>query len=229
MLGASDRPLGASPAASLPPYWADSSPVVDGWGAFFKNVGSPPLAALALLVLLPLLALVALAVALTSRGPIIHRRRVLGQHGRQFDAFKFRTMVPDADAVLHADPELLKQFRQTHKLQHDPRVTPVGRLLRRTSLDELPQLVNVLCGDMWLVGPRMIAPEELERFGPFGQRRLAVKPGLTGLWQVSGRQTTSYERRVELDMEYIERWSLRLELSILLRTVSAVATGRGAC
>ncbi|MCL4847653.1 MAG: sugar transferase [Acidobacteria bacterium] len=127
MLGASDRPLGASPAASQPPYWVDSSPVVEGWGAFFTNVGSPPLAALALLVLLPLLALVALAVALTSRGPIIHRRRVLGQHGRQFDAFKFRTMVPDADAVLHGDPELLKQFRQTHKLQHDPESARVAR------------------------------------------------------------------------------------------------------
>lgn len=180
------------------------------------------------LALAPLLLAAVLAVRLTSPGPILHRRRVVGRGGREFDAFKFRSMRVDADRVLKADAELWAAFSANHKLPNDPRITPVGRLLRRYSIDELPQLFNVLRGEMSLIGPRMVTAPELERYGAHVDTLLTVQPGMTGLWQVSGRQTTSYERRVELDMHYIEHWSLLLDLQILLKTPLVVVRGEGA-
>jgi exopolysaccharide production protein ExoY len=186
-------------------------------------------AAAALLALLsPLLCLIAILVRVTSRGAVIYRRRVLGVGGVEFDAFKFRSMVQDADDRLNAEIDLSKRFRQNMKLRSDPRITAVGRLLRRLSLDELPQLFNVLRGEMSLVGPRMIAPEEASRYGSALARRLTVRPGITGLWQVSGRQELDYDTRIALDMEYIDNWSLGLDFVILLRTVPAVLSTRGA-
>lgn len=199
-----------------------------GWGAKAKDIGGPPLALLLLIALSPVFLLIALAIKWTSPGPILHRRRVLGRGGQPFDAFKFRTMVVDADAILSGDADLQKAFSVSYKLKHDPRITSVGGLLRRYSLDELPQLLNVVRGQMWLIGPRMISPEELAKYGAKGPRLLAVKPGITGLWQVSGRQTTTYARRVELDMEYLDRWTPMLDLSILALTIKAVISGRGA-
>jgi len=152
---------------------------------------------------------------------------VLGQYGRPFDAFKFRTMIADADAWLRLDPHLQAQYAVKHKLDADPRITPVGRVLRKYSLDELPQLWNVVRGEMWLVGPRMIAPDEAERYGRHAGKLLSVKPGLTGLWQVSGRQRTSYERRIELDMDYIDHWSVTADAAILWKTVGTVVRGTG--
>ena len=199
-----------------------------GWRAPPKDLGGPPLALIALLVLSPLMLLIALAVKLSSPGPVIHRRRVLGRGGRPFDAYKFRSMVVDADDHLTRTTELNQAFQVNCKLRDDPRVTGIGRVLRRYSLDELPQLLNVVRGEMWLIGPRMISPPELERYGQHQDTLLSVKPGLTGLWQVSGRQTVSYDRRVELDMQYVQRWSPAMDLSILLRTVRAVVSGKGA-
>jgi lipopolysaccharide/colanic/teichoic acid biosynthesis glycosyltransferase len=158
----------------------------------------------------------------------LHRRRVVGRGGREFDAFKFRSMRVDADRVLKADAELWAAFSTNHKLPNDPRITPVGRLLRRYSIDELPQLFNVLRGEMSLIGPRMVTAPELERYGAHVDTLLTVQPGMTGLWQVSGRQTTSYARRVELDMHYIEHWTLLLDLQILLKTPLVVVRGEGA-
>jgi lipopolysaccharide/colanic/teichoic acid biosynthesis glycosyltransferase len=196
--------------------------------AVIKDWGERPLAAVLFILALPLLAAVALLVWATSAGPILHRRRVVGQYGGTFDALKFRTMVADADAVLARDPQLRKTFEINHKLERDPRITPVGRWLRKSSLDELPQLLNVVRGDMWLIGPRMICPAELEKYGRHRQKLLSVKPGLTGLWQVSGRQDVSYERRVELDMQYIDNWSFFTDVRILLKTVRVVLSMRGA-
>lgn len=176
----------------------------------------------------PLMLIAAALVKITSRGPALHRRLVLGHQGVPFHAFKFRTMVEDADHQLHQDPQLKQQFEISFKLAGDPRVTPIGRFLRHSSLDELPQLFNVLRGEMSLVGPRIISPPELVRYGSHGGRLLSVKPGITGLWQVSGRQLTSYEERVRLDMEYIERRSIWLDLQILVRTLPVVVSGRGA-
>ncbi len=186
------------------------------------------LAALLIALLLPLLIVIAVLVRLTSPGPVLHRRRVLGLHGVEFDAFKFRTMVADADEVLARDPALRRQYELNVKLPQDPRLTPLGAVLRRASLDELPQLFNVVSGRMSLVGPRIISPAEQSRFGPALAKRLAVKPGMTGLWQVSGRQELGYDDRIRLDLQYIDNWSLWLDLSILARTIPAVLSMRGA-
>jgi lipopolysaccharide/colanic/teichoic acid biosynthesis glycosyltransferase len=185
-------------------------------------------AAVLLIALAPIFALIALAIRVSSPGPIVHRRRVLGLDGCEFDAFKFRTMVADADAMLEGEPDLLQDFRRNMKLRDDPRTTAFGRWLRRTSLDELPQLCNVLRGEMSLVGPRMIAPEERPLYGDTIAKRLSVKPGITGLWQVSGRQELSYGERIRLDLEYVERWSLWLDVVIIARTIPAVLSMRGA-
>lgn len=187
------------------------------------------------LLLAPVFALLAILVRRDSHGPIFHRRRVLEMQNyggrmplRTFDAFKIRTMIVDADEYLRRNPQLMREFQRDYKLAQDPRVTPLGSKLRRTSLDELPQLLNVLRGQMSLVGPRMITPPELEMYGEHGARLLSVKPGMTGLWQVSGRQNISYKERVRLDMEYIENRSLLLDLQILVRTVGCVLQRKGA-
>ena len=182
----------------------------------------------ALIAIAPLLGLIALAVRLDSPGPIFFRRRVMGVNGRQFNAYKFRTMRVDGDEILAARPELLVELAQNHKLKDDPRITRLGRFLRRTSLDELPQLFNVLLQQMSLVGPRMIAPGEMEKYDRWGINLLTVKPGITGLWQVSGRSDVTYEERVQLDMYYIRNWSIWFDLQLLLQTIPAVIRGTGA-
>jgi exopolysaccharide biosynthesis polyprenyl glycosylphosphotransferase len=181
-----------------------------------------------LVVLSPLWLVVAVLVKVDSPGPILYRRRVLGRSGKPFDALKFRTMVVDSDRVLAADEALRASFEQGYKLKEDPRVTRVGRVIRRMSLDELPQLINVLRGEMSLVGPRMIAPEEIVRYGKWQLNLLTVKPGLTGPWQVVGRSDIPYEDRVQLSMQYIRNYSVWVDLAILLRTVPAVLSARGA-
>jgi lipopolysaccharide/colanic/teichoic acid biosynthesis glycosyltransferase len=137
-------------------------------------------------------------------------------------------MRTDADRVLEADADLFAKFQANHKLPNDPRITPIGRVIRRYSIDELPQLFNVLRGEMSLIGPRMVTVPELERYGQHVDTLLSVQPGMTGLWQVSGRQTTTYERRVELDVHYVQHWSLMLDLRILLKTPLVVFRGEGA-
>ena len=188
--------------------------------------------AAALLALIwPVMAMIALAVR-ADGGPALFRHRRLGAGGKTFDCLKFRSMCTDADAVLRAallaDPALADEWRCTQKLRHDPRVTTVGRLLRATSLDELPQLFNVLRLEMSLVGPRPIVESERAKYGDDIASYLAVRPGLTGLWQVSGRSNTSYRRRVELDVQYVETWTNWLDLVILFRTIPAVLAREGA-
>lgn len=195
-------------------------------------------AGVGLVFLTPILLLVAVLVLLDSPGPVLHRRRVLARQPwtgqattedlETFDALKFRTMRADADAYLARNPALWAAFQQDFKLTDDPRVTRLGRFLRRTSIDELPQLWNVLVGQMTLVGPRIITPEELDRYGEHAPSLLSVTPGLTGLWQVSGRATTGYRERVRLDIAYIESRSAALDLDILRRTVRCVLAGSGA-
>jgi lipopolysaccharide/colanic/teichoic acid biosynthesis glycosyltransferase len=192
-------------------------------------------ALLGLILFAPLMLLIALLIWRGIHRPVFYRRRVLACQAYQdsetlhtFDAFKFRTMVPDADTLLHNNTALQQEYEKEFKLRHDPRVTGMGKRLRRTSLDELPQLINVLRGEMSLVGPRMISPPELARYGEYAGKLLSVRPGLTGLWQVSGRTDVSYRERVRLDLWYIENRSLLLDLSILLRTVGSVLSRRGA-
>jgi lipopolysaccharide/colanic/teichoic acid biosynthesis glycosyltransferase len=184
----------------------------------------------ALLILLaPVLLAIAVLIRLDSPGPVLYRRRVLGGAQAPFDAFKFRTMHVDGHALLAAHPDALAVLKANHKLQDDPRVTRIGRWLRRASLDELPQLFNVMRAEMSLVGPRMITPEELEKYGRPGINLHTVKPGITGLWQVSGRSDLSYEERVRLDMYYVRNYSIWMDLQILfVQTIPAVLERRGA-
>jgi len=180
------------------------------------------------ILLTPVFAVITFLIWLDSRGPIIHRRRVVGLHGREFDAYKFRTMVPDADAFLGEHPELREQWEQIGKIRDDPRITKIGRFLRRFSLDELPQLFNVLRGEMSLVGPRIITQDEVRHFGRWYQNLMTVRPGLTGLWQVSGRSDLPYEERVRLDTHYIRNYTIWEDLKLLLATGRVVLRGRGA-
>jgi exopolysaccharide biosynthesis polyprenyl glycosylphosphotransferase len=176
----------------------------------------------------PLLLALAILVKLESPGPVLHRRRVMGVNGKQFDALKFRTMYVNGDEIIDQRPELKKELEKNHKLKNDPRVTRLGALLRKYSLDELPQLFNVLRNEMALVGPRMISPEEVRDYDRWGINLLTVKPGITGLWQVSGRSDISYDERVQLDMYYIRNWSIWLDLQLLIRTIPVVIYGKGA-
>lgn len=176
----------------------------------------------------PLLLIIAALVKVTSPGPIIHRRRVMGVNGRQFYAFKFRTMYENGDEILAQRQELQEKLARDHKLKNDPRVTPLGRFLRALSLDELPQLLNVLRHEMSLVGPRMISPAEMKKYDQWGLNLLTVKPGITGLWQTSGRSDISYRERVRMDMHYIRNWTIWLDLQLLWQTIPAVVKRRGA-
>lgn len=202
----------------------------DGYlrGSPAKTIGDYLLAAAALVALAPVFVAVAGAVRFTSPGPVLFRQLRVGQHGQLFWMHKFRTM--DLDAERHQD--LLARLNDgdgpLFKMRRDPRVTPVGRFLRRYSLDELPQLFDVLRGRMSLVGPRPPLPREAAQYTAEVRRRLLVKPGMTGLWQVSGRSDLSWDESVRLDLSYVDDWSFGLDLLILARTVTAVRTGVGA-
>ena len=217
-----------SPVDGLPLMWVDQ-PEFTGTRRFVKRVVDILASAAALIVVSPLLLVIALAVRLTSRGPVIYRSTRLGKGSEEITVLKFRTMVRDADKIRGELLELNECADSIlFKMRRDPRVTRVGRVLRQFSLDELPQLVNVLTGSMSLVGPRPPLPEEVERYHGDVRRRLLVKPGLTGLWQVSGRSDLSWDESVRLDLYYVENWSLGFDFAIIARTVSAVLRRRGA-
>ena len=180
------------------------------------------------LLLPPVFLLIAIAVKLTSRGPVFFRQERVGYHGRPFKILKFRTMVMDAEDRLEDLMHMNEATGPLFKMKDDPRVTKVGRLLRKLSLDELPQLFNVIRGDMSLVGPRPPLPREVAQYEDWMMARLEVRPGITGLWQVSGRSELPFEDYVRLDLFYIENWSLAYDLFILAKTVPTLVTARGA-
>jgi exopolysaccharide biosynthesis polyprenyl glycosylphosphotransferase len=185
-------------------------------------------AILSLVILAPVLLIIGICIKMSSPGPILHKRLVMGLNGKPFYALKFRTMVTNGDDILDQHPELKSELQTNHKLKNDPRITPIGAFLRKYSLDELPQLFNVLKRDMSMVGPRMISPEEVPMYKQFVMNLLTVLPGITGLWQVSGRSDISYEERVRLDMYYVRNWSLWLDVQLLFQTIPAVLRARGA-
>jgi Undecaprenyl-phosphate galactose phosphotransferase WbaP len=188
--------------------------------------------AVLVLMLVPLFVAICIAIKVTSRGPVFFGHLRYGRDGKAFRALKFRTMVTNADQILadhlQRHPEQLLEWQLYHKLKKDPRITSVGRWLRRYSLDELPQLINILVGHMSLVGPRPIVKSEIVRYGTSYDLYTRVLPGLTGLWQVSGRNNTTYEERVALDEYYIRNWSVWMDLYILARTFHAVLQADGA-
>lgn len=200
------------------------------WDLMGKRAMDVALASIGLLLLAPLFVLIAAAVALDSPGRIFFRQERVGLGRRKFRMWKFRTMVPEAEARVAALEEQNEVNGAAFKMKEDPRVTRVGRILRKLSLDELPQLLNVLTGEMSLVGPRPLPVRDVERLGePWQQRRFSMKPGLTCLWQVNGRHEISFDHWMELDLQYIDTWSLGLDLEIVLKTVPAVLRGSGAC
>ncbi|WFF01106.1 sugar transferase [Micromonospora sp. WMMD964] len=215
------------PVAGLPLIHVEA-PEFRGARKLVKGFVDRSVSSLALALLLPLISFVALAIKLDSRGPVLFRQVRVGQGGREFDVFKFRTMVVNADAMLAELTARNETDGLMFKMRQDPRVTRVGRVLRKWSLDELPQLVNVLLGQMSLVGPRPPLPSEVARYDGDVARRLLVKPGMTGLWQVSGRSDLSWEDGIRLDLYYVENWSLAADLTILWKTFGAVLNGRGA-
>ena len=208
-------------------------PTRDRRGMFVKRATDIIGALLGIVLLLPLWLLIALAIGLTSRGPILFTQYRLGQNGKWFAMFKFRTMVIDADArlqkLLDTDDDARREFEQFHKLKHDPRVTAIGRLLRKTSLDELPQLINILIGQMSFVGPRGYLGFEVLKMSDTDRilRILSVKPGLTGFWQVGGRSTVDFDERQDMDVFYVQNWSFGMDLYLLVNTFWITLFGRG--
>ena len=184
------------------------------------------------LIILPFLLLVAFIIKVTSPGPVLYKQKRIGKNGNYFYTYKFRSMVTNADEVLNklleTDHVLRAEWEQTHKLHRDPRITSIGKFLRRTSIDEFPQLINILKGEMSLVGPRPIVDAEINKYGEDYNRIFSVKPGLTGLWQVSGRSNTDYLDRVAYDIYYLQSWSVWLDMWIIFKTFGVVLMGRGA-
>jgi exopolysaccharide biosynthesis polyprenyl glycosylphosphotransferase len=195
---------------------------------FIRRSADVALATALVILFSPVLAAIALAVKITSPGPVLFRQKRCGLNGRPFTFLKFRSMREGADALKPSLAPFNEMDRPAFKMTNDPRVTSVGRFLRRTSLDELPQLLNILRGDMSFVGPRPAVIEEVEQYEPWQRRRLSMKPGLTCLWQVSGRSDLTFDEWMRLDLEYIDNWSLWLDVKIALKTIPAVLLGKGA-
>ena len=215
------------PVAGLPLMYLDH-PDLSGGKHVIKGLFDRAVAGSALLLLAPLFTAIALAIRVVDPGPVFFRQSRVGRDGRRFTVYKFRTMRVDAERIKAQYARANEGNGVLFKIRRDPRVTRTGRWLRRWSLDELPQLINVLIGDMSLVGPRPALPEEAARYCNQMRRRLAVKPGITGLWQVSGRSDLPWEEAVRLDLRYVENWSFALDLQILWKTGSAVLGGTGA-
>ena len=215
------------PVAGLPLLHVDH-PELGGAKRLIKGLFDRLVAASAMILLSPLLVLIGIIIRLHDGGPVLFRQTRVGKDGRLFTLYKFRTMVEDAERQRSNLVSLNEHDGPLFKIRRDPRVTRPGSWLRRWSLDELPQLLNVLLGDMSLVGPRPPLPSEARKYGSYVRRRLVVKPGLTGLWQISGRAELSWEDAVRFDVRYVENWSFALDLMILWKTTAAVLSGRGA-
>lgn len=200
--------------------------------SFLKRTLDITASATALLLLSPVFLVTSLAIRKDSDGPAMFTQKRIGKDGKLFEIYKFRTMVPDADKklfeLLENDEEAAKEYKINKKLKNDPRITKVGNFLRKTSIDELPQLINVLKGDMSLVGPRPYLPREIDDMEEYYDDIIESKPGITGLWQVSGRSNTTFEERMEFDLEYNENKSFMYDMGLLFKTVGSVVKGEGA-
>ncbi len=193
-----------------------------------KRIFDVVASSLALIVLFPVFLIVSILVAMSSGLPVMFKQQRVGYRGKPFFIYKFRTMVRNAEQILKDRPELLEEYRKNFKIENDPRISKVGNFLRKSSLDELPQLLNVVKGDMSLVGPRPIVIPELAKYGEDQDMYMAMRPGCTGLWQCGGRSATTYEERVALDKEYFQKAGLRFDLYIIFKTIFAIFTARGA-
>lgn len=213
--------------SGIPILEIEISPL-EGFQGYVKEIVDFVLGTLGLIVFSPLFLIIAILIKLDSPGPIFYKHLRAGRYGKPFYLWKFRTMYKDADKILDKYPELKKEFEKEFKLKNDPRVTKVGKFLRKFSLDEIPQIFNILKGEMSVVGPRPVTFKELEKYGEYAEEILRVKPGLTGLWQVSGRSDVDYSQRIKFDLYYIQNWSILLDIKIILKTIPSVLFGKGA-
>lgn len=194
-----------------------------------KRVFDIILSIIALVLLSPVFLIISIAIKLDSKGNAIFRHKRIGKNGKEIYIYKFRTMVENAEEVMrNFTPEQMKEFKENYKLENDPRITKVGDFLRKSSLDELPQLINILKGDLSIIGPRPIIEEELERYGRNKSTLLSVTPGLTGYWAANGRSCTSYEERMKMELYYVENISFKLDMKVFLKTVVSVIKRQGA-
>ena len=194
-----------------------------------KRTTDVALSTIAMIALMPLFLIISLAIKLESRGPVFFKHTRIGKDGKIIKIYKFRSMVENAeDLIKKFTPEQMKEYKENYKLKNDPRITKVGKFLRRTSLDELPQLINIMKGDLSIIGPRPVVADELKKYGVNIEKFLSVTPGLTGYWAANGRSCTSYEQRMQMELFYIDNISLKMDAKVFFETIGAVAKRKGA-
>lgn len=194
-----------------------------------KRIIDVVLSTMALIVLSPIFLIIALAIKIESRGPVFFKHTRIGKNGKIIKIYKFRSMVENAEELIQKfTPEQMKEYKENYKLTNDPRITKVGKFLRKTSLDELPQLINIIKGELSIIGPRPVVQEELEKYGPDAQKFLSVTPGLTGYWAANGRSCTSYEERMKMELYYVDNISLKMDIKVFFKTIEAVIKREGA-
>ena len=194
-----------------------------------KRTTDITLSAIAMVLLLPVLAIIAIAIKLDSKGPVFFKHTRIGKDGKIIKIYKFRSMVDNAeDLIKKFTPEQMKEYKENYKLSNDPRITKVGKFLRKTSLDELPQLINIFKGDLSIIGPRPVVADELKKYGPNIDKFLSVTPGLTGYWAANGRSSTTYEQRMQMELFYVDNLSFKMDAKVFFKTIESVVSGRGA-
>jgi len=194
-----------------------------------KRVIDVILASIALILLSPLFAIIAIAIKIDSKGPVFFEHKRIGKNGKIIKLYKFRSMVINAEELIKSfTPEQMKEYKENYKLTNDPRITKVGKFLRKTSLDELPQLINIINGDLSIIGPRPVVADELEKYGVNKDKFLSVTPGLTGYWAANGRSNTTYEQRMEMELYYIDNLSLKMDIKVFFKTILSVVKKEGA-
>lgn len=194
-----------------------------------KRVIDVILASVALILLSPLFAIIAIAIKIDSKGPVFFAHKRIGKNGKIIKLYKFRSMVINAEELIKSfTPEQMKEYKENYKLTNDPRITKVGKFLRKTSLDELPQLINIINGDLSIIGPRPVIADELEKYGVNKDKFLSVTPGLTGYWAANGRSNTTYEQRMEMELYYIDNLSLKMDIKVFFKTILSVLKKEGA-
>lgn len=195
----------------------------------FKRLIDIILAIVGLVVLSPLFLIIAIIIRIDSKGPVFFKHKRVGKNGKPIYIYKFRTMHNNAeDMIKNFNEEQMKEFKESYKLQNDPRITRIGETLRKTSLDELPQILNIIKGDLSIIGPRPVIEEELEKYGENKEKFLSITPGLTGYWGANGRSSTTYEERMEMELYYVDNYSLKLDISIFFKTIISVLKKEGA-
>lgn len=187
------------------------------------------MASVALILLSPLFAIIAIAIKIDSKGPVFFAHKRIGKNGKIIKLYKFRSMVINAEELIKSfTPEQMKEYKENYKLTNDPRITKVGKFLRKTSLDELPQLINIINGDLSIIGPRPVVADELEKYGVNKDKFLSVTPGLTGYWAANGRSNTTYEQRMKMELYYIDNLSLKMDIKVFFKTILSVVKKEGA-